>query len=189
MEHAQVVSPVSLISYDQALLVEEPSEDSLYLPTSLVAPQRAPVLGLFQVPAVWGDHLDAPHVVEQHVELVGVVRLVADEPDGQLLHPSLGEGDFDESRFMRASTSSPKVDRKAIAVCNDLDFSTHSSVRFASAKALFVCQSEASVDEALRQVQLGASQQILGQGAQHLFQRSVPTPVRSTQRVPFSKSC
>jgi len=70
---------------DQSSEVLHPGEQLFHLPTPLIAPQRSTILGLlFAVDAVGQDHL---HAVRAHLldERIGIIRLVADEPCGQLV--------------------------------------------------------------------------------------------------------
>lgn len=94
----------------QAPEVMEPGEAALSLPSVLVPLELAPVLGLGPAaPAVRCDQLHPVLIGQPGVELARVVSLVANQADGEVLQEPPVERSFDQSCFMRASTSNPHV--------------------------------------------------------------------------------
>lgn len=58
-----------------------PGEEAFYLPTSALAAQLSSVLGLASGAPVRGDQFDAVLPLEPFIEPVGVIGLVANEPE------------------------------------------------------------------------------------------------------------
>lgn len=112
-------SPLLLVAGNEASEAEDPCEQALDLPPTLVAAQLATVLGLATAPRmVRRDHVDA-HRCELAIEWVAVVGLVADEDLGKLPpEEALLERSYDELLLISLTTFNPDGDRKARAVCH-----------------------------------------------------------------------
>jgi hypothetical protein len=138
VDEAQVVERQALVADHQPTEVAEPSEESLDLPTALVAAQGPSILGLgpFPVAPVRGNHLDT-QLHERFVERIGVVGAVANEPVGQLVYEAGVEGCRDEANLVRRSRGGTDGERKTKAVCHCHELRTFSPLGFSHTPAPF----------------------------------------------------
>jgi hypothetical protein len=101
-EQCAVVVGVPLVASDEAAEVAEPGQESLDLPATFVAPHRPEILSHdFSIAAIRCDQLEPMDFSEPLVELVAVVRLVADHPRGPPGTRDLPQRFFDERAFRR----------------------------------------------------------------------------------------
>ncbi len=78
LDEPEEVFDVELPSGNEPAEGVHPGEESLDLPTFLVAAELPPILRFASVAAIRGDHFDAIFVFELLVEFVRVVGLVPD---------------------------------------------------------------------------------------------------------------
>ena len=120
------------VADDKAAEVMEPSEKSLYLPTSSVATKRSTVLsGRSTIAAVWRDQFNATFVEKTCVQRVAVIRFVPDEPIRKTFRPNGVESLFDEGYLVWRSTGDVSGERKTMAVCDRHDLATLAAFGFA----------------------------------------------------------
>lgn len=91
---------MELVAHNHAAEILEPGVHSLDLPSSLVAPQRAAILGLSALLAIGRDEDDATRFVEHGVVVVAVVSLVADQHAGVVGQCHFVERGFDQRHFV-----------------------------------------------------------------------------------------
>jgi hypothetical protein len=96
----------------------KPREKPLDLPSPLVAPELAPVLGLLLFPAVpvRSDHLDALPKQGLIQRVGGVVGFVSDQALGLLLQKAACQSRFNKGDFVRRSTLCVEGERNRRAV-------------------------------------------------------------------------
>jgi hypothetical protein len=116
------------VASDEAAKAQKPSEEALDVPAAPVPPKCSTVLRLGPTGRlVRRDQLDAA-LSELCIQPVAVIRAIADQLLGQLVHEPRFERVDDELRFMPLTTCSPHGDWKAMAVCH-----CHDLGRFAAA--------------------------------------------------------
>ena len=125
------------IAGDQSAEVLEPGVHSLDLPSSLVAPQRAAILGLSALLAIGRDEDDAARFVEHGVVVVAVVSPVADQHAGVVGQCHFVERGFDQRHFVMLGAIDVRGDRKTMAVCDNHDLGPLSPLGFADLVAPF----------------------------------------------------
>src|SRR5260370_5985294 len=132
VDEAQVIERMTLIADDQSAEIAEPREEPLNLPTPLVAPQRAAILGLgtFATAPVRRDHLD-PEVDKRLVQGVCVVGEIPDEPLREIRYKAGVEGGSDEGNLVRRSRGGTDGERKTSAVCHGHELRAFAPLGFA----------------------------------------------------------
>lgn len=121
-QHPEDVFGRALPPRPQTTEVLQPIEQALDLPSALVAPELAPVLGIrTSLPAVRRDQLHPETIGQLGVELV---RIITCRQSGGWGGPSgtACRAYLQPVAFMRASTSNPKGDRKTALVRDRQDF-------------------------------------------------------------------
>jgi hypothetical protein len=103
LDEFEEVFDVVLPASDESAEVVHPGEESFNFPALLVAAKFSPVLRFTSVAAIRGDHLDAVFVLEPLVELVAVLRLVADQSSGQFVEKASGKNFFNKLALGRRS--------------------------------------------------------------------------------------
>jgi hypothetical protein len=99
-------SPPAFVPRYQTAGFHQPAEEPLDQPSSAVAPQPPAVLVLLGTrDLIWRDHVDAASL-QLRIELVAVVRVVADQTQQATTDESLAEG-FNDGRRLMARTTSP----------------------------------------------------------------------------------
>jgi hypothetical protein len=139
MDEAEEVFGVALVTDDDAAEALEPSKETLDLPASPISAEGAPVLGeVFAILSIRCNQLDPPLLRETRVELVAIVRLVADESFGELGEEATIKGAIYERNFMRRSTLDADGDRKTRTVCNGHDLGPLAALGFPDATPPFL---------------------------------------------------
>lgn len=136
MDETEEVVGVALVAHDQATIVAQPGEESLYLPSALVPPQGSAVLSLLPASAMWGYHLDAL-LSQLTVEPVRVVSLVSNQMLRKLLYELTGQRVSNKGDFVRASTRCASGERKTRTVCHCHDFRTFAPLGLANTRPPF----------------------------------------------------
>src|SRR6185437_8560789 len=101
LKHAEEIVGVVFVARDQSAEPLEPGEQALHGLAPFIAPQLPPILGFAAVSAVRRDHLDSVLLVEVSIQRVGIVRLVPDDPFGQLAEEAAGKRFVDELGLVR----------------------------------------------------------------------------------------
>ena len=138
LDKPEEVFDVELPSRDESADVVHPGEEAFDLPSLLVAAELAPVLRLAPIPPVRGDPLDAVFVLEPLVELVGVVRLVADETGGQFVEQASGKNLLNKLALGRRSALDRYGERKTVASGESDDLRALAAPGWADRKAPFL---------------------------------------------------
>ena len=114
MKKAEEVLGSHLVARNDAAESQDPSEEPLDLPSTSIASELSRVLRLvFPRWVVRRDHLDAERL-QLGVELVAVVRLVADHSLRECVDEAGLDGGSGERRFMSLTTSNPNGERKTM---------------------------------------------------------------------------
>lgn len=121
MQKALKIFSVIFVAHNQSPEVEQPGKQPLDFPSPHVATQRPAVLRLASLGSVWRNHLCAVVLHQALIQLVAIIRLVADQPLRHLRHDSLLQRFFHQLHFSWRSTFCPQGDRKTMAVCNAHD--------------------------------------------------------------------
>lgn len=188
----------------------EPSEQTLNLPSPLVAPQYAPVLCRrpLAVALMRRNHLDALHG-KRLIERIAVIGKIPDKSFGSSHGDSCIDGSLDKGDFMRASRIRVHGEWKTRSVCNDhelralapLGLSHFGSPFFATTKVPSIKHSDKSmcptsskwrasvsricrITPALTQ-RLKRRKQVEPEGKRS-GKSAQAAPVRSTHKIPFS---
>src|SRR5438309_9784751 len=113
---------MTLVPHNHTSEVLQPSDKSLHLPATLVAPQGSAVLGLglLSVAPMRSDHLDTL-LLERLIKRITVVGSVSNELLGSVLSKACLESSLNKGDFMRRSTFNVYGEWKTSAVCNDHD--------------------------------------------------------------------
>ncbi len=137
---AEKVLGVSLVPSDQASVVLKPREQTLDLPTFLVAAQGPPILGGSPLAAATmrADEFDPPFVPKPRVQRVAVVGAVANQAVGGMLEETVVDRLLREGDLMWRSTCNPDGDRKTSAVCNGHDLGPLATLRLSDGRAPFL---------------------------------------------------
>ena len=128
---------MTFIAGHESAEVLQPREEAFDLPAAAVAAQLASVLRLPATAPVRRDHLHVPLGRQARIELVGVVRLVADQPRRRRGQELRVERLFDEGDFAGARTCDSNGERKTTAVCDCHDLGPLPAPRGADAGAPF----------------------------------------------------
>ena len=119
LDEAEEVRRMVFPARDEAAKVLQPREQTLDLPPTAGAAERAAVLGhLATVRAVGRDQLDAALRVQPLVQRIAVIRPIPDQARGRRGGHDGVEGRLDKRDFMRRSTCNGYGDRKTSAVCD-----------------------------------------------------------------------
>ena len=157
LDEAEEVFDVELPTRDEPPEVVHPSEEAFYLPAFLVTAKLAPVLGFATVAAVRGDHLDAVFVLEPLIEFVRVVRLVADQPGGQLAEKASGKNLLNKLALGRRSARDRYGERKTVASGDSDDLGALAPPRWADREAPFFALAKVASTNASSRLSLPCS--------------------------------
>ncbi len=94
VDEAEEVLDVIFPSGDESAKILHPGEQAFHSPASPIAAQRASILRLAASASVWGDHLDAVLFAQPLIQLVGVVRFVADQSCRQFVEEASSKDTF-----------------------------------------------------------------------------------------------
>jgi hypothetical protein len=110
MNKAEIVLIMKVEAHRNPTEVLEPGKQLLYLPSSLVAPQRSAILrrGLLAVRLVRRDHLDASFS-QLFIQGVRVISLIANQSLWLFSSKNLSESFSDKGDFMRRSGEADDV--------------------------------------------------------------------------------
>src|SRR3974377_1055353 len=121
MDKALEVLGVILVTHYQSAEVKEPGEEPFDLPAPNVTAQRSSVLRYGPLGSVGRNHFGAIVVHQCLIQPVTVIRLVPNQPLGDISHNPFFERRFDQLHFSWRSTVCPQGERKTMAVCNAHD--------------------------------------------------------------------
>jgi hypothetical protein len=107
------------VAHHQSPEILQPGTQALHLPPATVTAEGAPVLSgrLPAVGSVRRNHFN-PHGGQWCVQRVAVVRLIADQPFGELGGKDLNKRVWDKGDFMWRSSRRVDGERKTSAVCH-----------------------------------------------------------------------
>jgi hypothetical protein len=129
MKPAEIVLSDTVIADQHSAMVLQPGIQALDLPTTLISPQLAPILGsgLYPVRSVRSDHLNAL-CPQQLIQRIAVVGPISDQPLRNFQNKSRCESCFHKGDFMRRSRRNVDGDRKTMAVCQRHDLRTFAAL-------------------------------------------------------------
>src|SRR5580692_5983190 len=140
MEESLKVFGVIFIAHHQAAEVEQPGKEPFELPTPPIPPQWAAILRglLSQAGSVGSNHLRAEAFLQLRIQLVAVIRLVANQAFRDLGHDARLQGGGDQLHFSRRSAFCPQGERKTMAVCNAHDLGALAALGFSNQEPPFL---------------------------------------------------
>jgi hypothetical protein len=137
LDESEEVFDVVLPTGDETAEVVHPGEEPLDLPAFLVAAQLASVLRLAPVPTVRRDQFNAVLFGKGLVQLVRIVRLVADQPGRELVEEASGKNLFDQLALRRRSALHRYGEWKTVISGESDDLRALATARGADGKAPF----------------------------------------------------
>lgn len=128
---------MTFIAGHQATEVLQPRKEAFDLPAAAVAAQLTTILRLAPIAAVGRDQLDVALGRQAGIELVRIVRPVADQSERAGFEELRVEGLLDERDFAGACTCDSNGERKTTAVCDCHDLGPLAFAGGADAEAPF----------------------------------------------------
>ncbi len=143
------------IANNQATEVLQPSKQPLYFPASFVASQRPAILRRRFSPIhfVRGDHLHVSLIGQLFIQLVRVIRLIANQLLRQLFQHAGIQRVVHQRYFMRASAACVHGERNTFSVDKAHDFSAFPAFGLADTNAPFFAGAKVpSMNPSLRSI-------------------------------------
>ena len=135
--------------------VLEPGKQPLHLPSLLIPSQRSTVLRnrLFPVIFMRGDHFNSAFLGQAIIQLVAVIRSVANYFSRYMLKKTRIQCIIDQRYFMRLSTGCVNGERNTKSVCEAHDFGAFALFGFAHTSAPFFAGAKVpSINPSLRSI-------------------------------------
>lgn len=148
----------------------EPRKEPLREPSTLIAPEMAPVLGLeFAGGAMRRDHVDAV-LLEIVIEPVAIVGAIADEMFGLGLQHVEVETELHQRHFMMIRGMRTDRERQPMAIDNREDLHAFTTAGFPDVVPAALCHGERGIDEAFALVDRAGLAQGIGELRENLAQ-------------------